>query len=189
MHVGVEIGFEIVMRRHLVDLAAFFVEAQPPAFAVGEVIFDAHADRCADAGEAEGHQRDQRAVAQADDGRDVDAVEQLARLRGRQHGSLAALDGVLRPAQRVGGIDGEDLPDDEIVEQHSDRGEMLLDGRLFELARHRLDIGPDMNRLDRGPVVETGGVAPGDVPVRERGRGRRRYRSRFDSRKAIMNLM
>ena len=40
MHVGVEIGFEIVMRRHLVDLAAFFVEAQPPALAVGEVILD-----------------------------------------------------------------------------------------------------------------------------------------------------
>jgi hypothetical protein len=44
MHVGVEIGFEIVMRRHLVDLAAFFVEAQPPALAVGEIILDAHAD-------------------------------------------------------------------------------------------------------------------------------------------------
>ena len=101
MHVGVEIGFEIVMRRHLMDLAAFFVEAEPPALAVGEVILDAHADRRADAGEAEGHQRDQRAVAQADDGRDVDGVEQLARLRRRQHRRLAALDGVLRPAHRV----------------------------------------------------------------------------------------
>jgi hypothetical protein len=41
-------------------------------------------------------------------------------------GRLAALDGVLRPAHRVRGIDGEDLPDDEIVEQNADRGEMLL---------------------------------------------------------------
>ena len=144
------------------DLAAFFVEAQPPALAVGEIILDAHADRRADAGEAEGHQRDQRAVAQADDGRDVDAVEQLARLRRRQHRRLAALGRVLRPAHRVGGIDRENLPDDEIIEQHPDRGEMLLDGRLFELARHRLDIGPDMDRLDRGELVEAIGVAPGE---------------------------
>ena len=34
MHVGVEIGFEIVMRRHLMDLAAFFVEAHPPDAAI-----------------------------------------------------------------------------------------------------------------------------------------------------------
>ena len=60
------------MRRHLMDLAAFFVEAQPPALAVGELILDAHADRRADAGEAERHQRDQCAVAQPDVRRDVD---------------------------------------------------------------------------------------------------------------------
>ena len=51
--IGVEIGFEIVMRRHLVALAAFFVEAHPPALALGEIILDAHADGGADAGEAE----------------------------------------------------------------------------------------------------------------------------------------
>jgi hypothetical protein len=57
---------------------------------------------------------------------------------------------------------GENLPDDEIIEQHADRGEMLLDGRLFEFARHRLDPGPDMDRLDRGQLVETVGVAPAE---------------------------
>ena len=87
-----------------------------------------------------GHQRDQRPIAQADDGRDIDAVEQLARLRRRQHRRLAALDDVLRPAHRVGGIDREDLADDEPVEQHADRGEVLLDGRLLELAADRLRI-------------------------------------------------
>ena len=54
MHVGVEISFEIVMRRHLVDLAAFFVETQPPALAVGEIILDAHGDDRADAREGRG---------------------------------------------------------------------------------------------------------------------------------------
>ena len=39
---------------------------------------------------------------------------------------------------------------------------MLLDGRLFEFARHRLDVGPDMDRLDRGQLVEAVGVAPGE---------------------------
>jgi hypothetical protein len=44
----------------------------------GGLFIDGHAD----AGETEGHQRDQRPVAQADDGRRIDAVEQLADLRG-----------------------------------------------------------------------------------------------------------
>ena len=69
---------------------------------------------------------------------------------------------MLRPAHGVGGIDRDNLPDDEIVEQHADRGEMLLDDRLLEFSRHRLDIGPDMDRLDRGQLVEAVGVAPGE---------------------------
>ena len=81
--VGVEIGFEIVVRRHFVALAAFFVQAHPPAFALAVIVLDAHGDGRADAREGIGHQGDQRAVAQADDGRDVDAVEQLARLGRR----------------------------------------------------------------------------------------------------------
>src|ERR1700691_5114149 len=54
---------------------------------------------------------------------------------------LAGLDGVFRPAHRMGGIDGENLADDEIVEQHADRGEMLLDGRYFALVSYSLDLG------------------------------------------------
>jgi hypothetical protein len=38
------------MRRHLMPLAAFFVEADPPALAVGEVVLDPHGDDGADAG-------------------------------------------------------------------------------------------------------------------------------------------
>jgi hypothetical protein len=38
-----------------------------------------HAEGCADAGEGEDEQADQRAVAQADHGFGVDAVEQLTR--------------------------------------------------------------------------------------------------------------
>jgi hypothetical protein len=44
-------GFELVVRQHFVALAAFFVEADPPAFAVGKIIFSPHGDDGADAGE------------------------------------------------------------------------------------------------------------------------------------------
>jgi hypothetical protein len=41
-NVLIEEGYEIVMRRHLMPLAAFLVEADPPALAVGEVVLDPH---------------------------------------------------------------------------------------------------------------------------------------------------
>ena len=78
--IGVEIGFEVVMRRHLVALAAFLMQPHPPALAVGVIVLDAHGDDRADAREGEGHHRDQRAVAEAHESRDIDAVDQLARL-------------------------------------------------------------------------------------------------------------
>jgi hypothetical protein len=64
--VGVEVGFQIVMRRHLVALAY--------------------------AREGGGHHRDQRAVAQADECRRINAVEKFARLFAGQHRRLAGLD-------------------------------------------------------------------------------------------------
>jgi hypothetical protein len=66
--VGVEIGFEVMMRRHLVALAAFLVQPHPPAFPLRVVVLDAHADDGADAREGIGHYRDQGTVAQADKG-------------------------------------------------------------------------------------------------------------------------
>jgi hypothetical protein len=60
-------GFELVMGRHLVALAAFLVESDPPALAVGEVVLDPHRDDGADAGEGVGHHADQGAIAQADE--------------------------------------------------------------------------------------------------------------------------
>ena len=90
LDIGVEIGFELVVRRHLMALAAFLVQPHPPALALGVVVLDAHGDDGADAGEGEGHDADQRPVAQADQGRRVDAVEQLAGLFGGQHRGLAA---------------------------------------------------------------------------------------------------
>jgi hypothetical protein len=67
--VFIEEGFELVVRRHFVALAAFLVEADPPALAVGEIILDPHRHHGADAGEGVGHHADQGALAQTDEGR------------------------------------------------------------------------------------------------------------------------
>jgi hypothetical protein len=64
--VFIEEGFELVVSRHFMALAAFLVQADPPALAVGEVVLDPHRHHRADAGEGVGHDADQGAVAQAD---------------------------------------------------------------------------------------------------------------------------
>ena len=85
--VGVKVRFGVVVGGHLVELAAFLVEANPPAFAVLVVVLDLHADDGADAGEAVDHDADERPVAEADHGGGVDAVEKLAGFfRGEDRG-------------------------------------------------------------------------------------------------------
>src|SRR5260221_255094 len=55
LYIGVEIGLEVVVRRHLMSFAAFLMQADPPAFALGVIVLDTHGDDGADAGEGEGH--------------------------------------------------------------------------------------------------------------------------------------
>ena len=80
---------------------------------------------------------------------------------GRQHWALTALDDMLGPANRMGRVGGEDLPDHQPVEQHADRGEMLLYGRLGGRGLERLDIGGDVDRLDVGELVNAVLLQPG----------------------------
>jgi hypothetical protein len=68
-YVGIEIGFQVVMRRHLVALPAFFMQAHPPALAFGVIVFDPHRNDGADACEGKGHHRDQRPIAKAHEAR------------------------------------------------------------------------------------------------------------------------
>ncbi len=46
------------------------------------LVYDAHGDGCVHASEGEGHNRDQRAVAQAQESRGVDAADEFPRLAG-----------------------------------------------------------------------------------------------------------
>jgi hypothetical protein len=52
--------------------------------------------------------------------------------------------------RRVG---GDDLARHQPVEQHADRGEVLLDRRLLEILPKTLDIGGDVQRLDVGDLA------------------------------------
>ena len=79
------------MHRHLVVLAAFLVEAEPPALALGEVVLDPHRKRGADPREAVDQHADQRAIAQANQAVGGDALEQLARFFWARIGVLPRL--------------------------------------------------------------------------------------------------
>ena len=60
---------EVVVAGELVDLAAFFVQPHPAAALLDVVVFDLHCDGGADAGEGVAHERDERAIAEADEQR------------------------------------------------------------------------------------------------------------------------
>ena len=88
--IGVEIGLRLVVDRHGVVFAAFFLEPQPPALALLVVVLHAHADDGRDARKAVDHHGQQGAIAQASEGRRVDhALQQQPRFGGLQHRRLA----------------------------------------------------------------------------------------------------
>jgi hypothetical protein len=80
-------------------------------------------------GEAVYQESDQRPVAQPDDRRHIDAVEELLGLVAVEHRRLALFDDVLGPAHGRGRVLFDDLADDQRVEQHAQCCEVLLDGR------------------------------------------------------------
>jgi len=124
-------------------LPRFFVQAEPPPFTSREVVVDAHANRSAHAREAVHHEADEGAIAQADEVGCVNRVEQLARLFSRQKPAscrVSPCNGVREPSSPGS---GQDLADDEPVEQRADCGEMLFHGgrrsgpaEIVDVARH-----------------------------------------------------
>jgi hypothetical protein len=92
-------------------------------------------------------------IAQADQRRGVDAIEQASRFLFGQHRRLAPFDDVLGAPHGMRRIDGEHLADDEPVEQYEDGGEVQL-RRLGGRPLQHLDIGSDMNGLDVGEPAD-----------------------------------
>jgi len=146
--------------RELVDLAAFFMQANPAAAFLNVVILNLHIDDRVDAGEGVAHHGNQGPVAEADEYRFIwfdssfivlngfDGFEKGAHLLRREHRGLTFFDAVLRPANGVRGVHGHDLAGDEPIEEHANGGEVLLDRGLGTLGAELLDVRGDMNGLD-----------------------------------------
>jgi hypothetical protein len=98
--------------------------------------------------------------AQTDQGRCVDALEQLAGLLGGEHRGFATLDDVLRAAHRVRRVDDEHAAGDEPVEQHADRSKMLFHGWLRHRRLQALDVGSDMQRFDIDELTDLAALEP-----------------------------
>ena len=141
-----EIGLRLVVDRHGVVLAAFFLEPQPPALALLVVVLHAHADDGRDTRKAVDHHAQQGAIAQAWEGRRVDGVQQQPRFGWLQHRRLTRPDDVGRPAHRGGRVGGHHLPDHQPVEEAADGGQMLLDRGGAILALHLFDVGGHRDR-------------------------------------------
>jgi hypothetical protein len=86
--------------------------------------------------------------------------ERGARLRGGQNRRLALGHDVFRAADRVRGIDLEDVAGHEPVEQHPDRREVLVHRGRGELALQFLDERGDMEGLHLRQLVEAACLAP-----------------------------
>ena len=75
-------------------------------------------------------------------------VDERPRLLRGEHRGLAGLDDVLRAADRARGVERQHLADDEPVEEHPERREVLLHARRRERAGELLDVGRDHHGLD-----------------------------------------
>jgi len=118
----VEIGLDVVVGGHLVSLAPFLVESQPPAFLLCVVAFDLQPYGCRDPCERIDHHADERLVAEADDRAYVDRVEELAGFVGGENRSFAAADGMRRAADRCRRVVRDDLSCDEPIEKSTNGG-------------------------------------------------------------------
>ncbi len=143
-----QVGFEIVMAGHGMLLAALLVQAHPEPTVLRVHVLDAHADGRADAGEGIDHKPDQGAVAQTDNDRRINRVDELARLGRIEHRRLASPHDMARAAHGAGGIDRHDLADHHPVEQMPQGGEAQLRGRRGSRLLRLLDIGGDVDALD-----------------------------------------
>jgi hypothetical protein len=143
---------ERVMTRHLVPLAALFTEAHPQPPVLHVDVVDPHCERGPDPRERKHHQRDQRdqrVVAQPGQRRHIDAVEQLPCLGGIEHRRLALFRGVTGAAHRRGRVVRHDLAGHEPVEEMTNGGQVLFDGRCRQRLRLQLDLGGHVQRLHR----------------------------------------
>ncbi len=105
--VGIHLCLRVVMRGHLVALAAFFMQPEPPALAVLVVVLDSHMYGGAHAGTGEIHQPHEGAVLEAHDHIGLNGVEKGPGLVGFKDGGLATLHHVLGTTHGARGVRGD----------------------------------------------------------------------------------
>ena len=91
----------------------------------------------------------------------LDALEQLAGFLGRQHGRLAFSDDVFGAAHGVGGVHLQNVAGHQPVKEHTQRGQVLLDGGRGERSLQILDEGGDVEGLHVGEPGDAAALAPG----------------------------
>ena len=139
LYIGVEIGLQIVMGRHFMTLAAFFVQPKPPALALRVKILHAHVGDGADTAEGVDHDGDERAIAEADEGLRLDGFEELRASAPLNTGVFPRFaDAWARGRRRPDSCGGR--LDDQVIAQHADRGQVLLDRGLRHHVAARFSI-------------------------------------------------
>jgi hypothetical protein len=118
-----------VVARHLVELAALFVEPHPETPLLVEDVSDVQAAGRGDAGEREHHDPDQGTVPQPYHAVRRNRAQQLAGLLSRQHWGFALAELLARGLHGEGGVVLEHAAGDQVVEQHAHGGHVLLQCR------------------------------------------------------------
>jgi len=110
------------------------------------VVLEVHPNDGADAGEGIEEGTDDGTVALANDGRGINGIKKHPGFLGGEYRRLAFLDDVTWATDGVCGIEGDHLTDDQVVKEHPDRGQVLLDRR--RRAWMCLDVGRYGDGLD-----------------------------------------
>ena len=127
-------------------------------------VLDIQTNRRADAAEGVEPRCDQRPIAETHDVRRVDAFEELARFGRGEDRRLSFSDDVPRPADCSRGVHADDSSNEQKIEQHTNRSKFLLNTRLFNFRSARLDVGRNVERLNRGKFTDPVPLAPGEEP-------------------------
>ena len=125
------------------------MEPEPPSAPLPEVVLPPHPQDRAHPREAVEHDGEERPVTEPGERARIDRLEELPRLRRREHRRRALGHDVLRTAHGGSRVHPEDLVDDEPVAEHANRGQVLLH------RRNRSRMGPDVGgHVERGHGLE-----------------------------------
>ena len=138
---------QVVVRENLMVLSALFVETHFPLHSGLVKVLDLHVDDRAHPCKRVDHHADQCPISQSDKMARIHRLEKLLRFVRCQHRRLAFLRAVLRATNAGRRIIGNDLPDNQAVEKHSECCEMLLDRLRVSGLFHLLRVSRDDERL------------------------------------------